>query len=338
MILIDGSQGEGGGQILRTALALSMVTGRAFRLTKIRAGRQKPGLMRQHLTCVQAAAQISSAQVIGAVVGSGEITFTPGAIRAGEYHFAIGTAGGTMLVLQAVLPALLRAGGPSVVVVDGGTHNKAAPPFEFFERALVPVLQRAGVHIEAQLDRHGFYPAGGGRLVVKVTPTTEARSVELLRRGAIVEMRARSIVSRLPRGIAVRELEVLCERLGLSEDRAEIVDVPSPKGPGNALVVEVRSEQVGEVFSAIGEVGKPAEQVASELARDVRAYVDAPGAVGTYMADQLMVPLAVLGGGAYTTGPLSEHAKTNMQMVKLFGVNVRADEDGTVRVGALPVS
>ncbi|HVU63165.1 MAG TPA: RNA 3'-terminal phosphate cyclase, partial [Phycisphaerales bacterium] len=183
MIHIDGSQGEGGGQILRSSLALSMATGRAFRMSRIRAGRERPGLMRQHLTCVQAAATICSGEVTGATVGSQEITFAPGPVCAGNYHFSIGTAGGTTLVLQAVLPALLRAGGRSRIRVEGGTHNLAAPPFEFFDRALLPLLNRAGAVVRARLERHGFYPAGGGRVVVEIDPAGGPRPLELLARG-----------------------------------------------------------------------------------------------------------------------------------------------------------
>jgi RNA 3'-terminal phosphate cyclase (ATP) len=336
MITIDGSQGEGGGQILRSSLALSMATGRPFRMSNIRAGRAKPGLMRQHLTCVQAAAAVSSAQISGASVGSTEITFSPGAVRAGVYNFPIGTAGGTTLVLQAILPALLRADGPSTIAVEGGTHNKAAPPFEFFERALIPLLNRAGANIQARIERHGFYPAGGGRVVIDVQPAVVPVPFDLTRRGNRLSARAIAIVSRLPRSIAAREIEVLRDRLALEEHEAEIVDVSNPVGTGNAAAVELRYEHITEVFSAVGEVRKSAETVARELSDEVRAYFAAQQPVGPYLADQLMVPLALLAGGCYATGPLTEHSRTNMTIVGLFGGEVSVEPGGLVRVGRLP--
>ena len=335
MITIDGSQGEGGGQILRSALALSMATGRGFRMVNIRAGRAKPGLMRQHLTCVQAAAAIGGAEVSDASVGCQEITFSPGPVRAGTYHFPIGTAGGTTLVLQAILPALLRADGPSIISVEGGTHNKAAPPFEFFERALVPLLNRTGVNIRVRLERHGFYPAGGGRVVVEIEPARSLRPLAIPQRGNRVSARALAMVARLPRSIAQRELEVLRERLSLAEDEAEIIDVRDAVGPGNAAAVELRYEHITEVFSAVGEIGKSAEQVARGLADDVREYIATQQPVGAHLADQLMVPLALLAGGSYATGPLTEHARSNMEIVGVFGGEVRQADAGIIRVDGM---
>ncbi len=143
LIRIDGSFGEGGGQILRTALSLSLVTGRPIQIDNIRAGRERPGLLRQHLTAVLAAAEIGQAQVEGAVLGSTSIGFVPGPVKAGEYRFAVGSAGSGTLVFQTVLPALMLATGPSRLVIEGGTHNDAAPPFPFLERAFLPLVVQA---------------------------------------------------------------------------------------------------------------------------------------------------------------------------------------------------
>ncbi len=169
-IQIDGSIGEGGGQILRSALALSMVTGKPFRIEKIRAGREKPGLLRQHLTAVNAAAAICSAQIEGAAISSRELSFSPGEIKAGEYTFAVGSAGSTTLVLQTVLPALLCASGPSSLTLEGGTHNPHAPPLDFLERAFVPLITRMGPSVQVAMERAGFFPVGGGRFFVNVEP------------------------------------------------------------------------------------------------------------------------------------------------------------------------
>jgi RNA 3'-terminal phosphate cyclase (ATP) len=311
-----------------------MVTGKAFRMSRIRAGRERPGLMRQHLTCVQAAASISSAEVTGAAVGSQEITFAPGPVKSGDYHFPIGTAGGTTLVLQAVLPALLRAVGPSRICVEGGTHNLAAPPYEFFERALLPLLVRAGANVRARLERHGFFPAGGGRIVVEIEPAREVRPLHLRERGRRLSARAIAIVSRLPRAIAERELEILCNRVGIAESDAQIIDVRDAASPGNAAAVELVYEHVTEVCSVIGEIHKSAERVARELADDVRAYIATERPVGPHLADQLMVPLAVLGGGSYATGPLTEHSATNIATALQFGAQVSHDA-GVVDVRGL---
>ena len=178
--MIDGSLGEGGGQILRTSLALSMLTGTPFRLTNIRAGRAKPGLLRQHLTGVEAAAAICSARTRGAELHSQDLTFEPHKVRAGDYRFSIGTAGSTTLVLQAVLPALLTASGSSTLELEGGTHNPAAPPFDFLSEAFLPLIERMGPKVTATLKRHGFFPAGGGRLVVRIEPVTKLQPLELL--------------------------------------------------------------------------------------------------------------------------------------------------------------
>jgi RNA 3'-terminal phosphate cyclase (ATP) len=179
LITLDGSQGEGGGQILRSALALSVITGRPFRISRIRARRPKPGLMRQHLACAEAAARIGSAAVEGAALGSTEITFRPGAVAADHYEFKIASAGSTMLLLQTILPPLLLAHGPSEVVLEGGTHNPFAPPFPFIERAFLPLLRRIGFDVEAGLERAGFYPNGGGRCRVAIRPAKELKALRL---------------------------------------------------------------------------------------------------------------------------------------------------------------
>ena len=177
-IRIDGSIGEGGGQIPRTALGLSLVTGKPFEIKNIRAGRRKPGLLRQHLTALKAAKQISQADVRGAQIGSSEFAFSPRRVRSGEYHFAVGTAGSTTLVLQTILPALMLADGPSTVVIEGGTHNPYAPPFPFLERSFIPVLRQMGVGIDLELNRYGFYPAGGGKFTIRIDPVKQLKPME----------------------------------------------------------------------------------------------------------------------------------------------------------------
>ena len=218
MIIIDGSQGEGGGQILRTSLALSLVTGQPFRLEQIRAGRQKPGLLRQHLTAVEAAKTVAVAEVIGAVLGSQTLEFRPGAVTPGNYRFAVGTAGSATLVLQTILPPLLTANGTSTLTLEGGTHNPFAPPFDFLAHCFVPLIRRMGPTIELELLRPGFFPAGGGKFHARIEPVKQLARFDLLERGTVRQRQARAIISKLPAQVADRELAVVREQLGWRED------------------------------------------------------------------------------------------------------------------------
>src|SRR5262245_30877359 len=217
MLTIDGSRGEGGGQIFRTSLALSLVSGTPFRIERIRAGREKPGLMRQHLTALEAAATVGEAEVEGAGIGAQSIVFRPRRVRPGAYRFAVGTAGSAGLVLQTILLPLLTAAGPSTLTLEGGTHNPHAPPFDFLAQAFLPLVRRMGGGVEACLERAGFYPAGGGRITVEVTPPPALTPLQLTARGATRRRRARALLSRLPRQIGARELAVVRSRLGWSD-------------------------------------------------------------------------------------------------------------------------
>jgi RNA 3'-terminal phosphate cyclase (ATP) len=333
MVTLDGSLGEGGGQILRTAVGLSLATATPVRIINIRARRKRPGLLRQHLTAVNAAARIGRAEVHGAALGSRELTFHPGEVVPGEYHFAVGTAGSAMLVLQAVLPALLGAPGSTSLTLEGGTHNPMAPPYDFLEKAFLPLIGRMGAAVTGRLERHGFYPAGGGRARFTVQPAT-LRRLDLLERGELRDRRARALVANLPRSIAERELKVVRDRLSWKKDSSQAVEVESA-GPGNALLLEVASEQVTEVFTSFGERGVRAEEVARRAAREARRYLETPVAVGEHLADQLLVPMALAGGGSFTTLPLSSHAVTNIEIVKLLlDVEVTQEElsEAAVRV------
>jgi RNA 3'-terminal phosphate cyclase (ATP) len=318
VITIDGSQGEGGGQVLRTALALSLVTGKPFRIEKIRAGRKKPGLMRQHLTAANAAAEVSVAEVEGNAVGSGGLSFVPGSVKPGAYGFSVGTAGSVTLVLQTVLPALLLAEGPSVLTLEGGTHNPCAPPFEFLEKAFLPLVNQMGPTVTVNLERPGFYPAGGGRFTASIEPCPTLSPIERLERGPLVRRGARALVARLPRKIAERELRVLRRELSWPERVLTVEEVRDSRGPGNALLVEVECEHVTEVFAGIGQRGVPAERVAGRLAKAFREYFDAGVPVGKHLADQLLIPLALAGSGRYRTLRPTPHTTTNVEVVKRF--------------------
>lgn len=318
MLIIDGAQGEGGGQILRTALALSMCLAKPFKIIHIRATRKRPGLRPQHLMAVRAAAEISHADVTGVERDSPQLTFRPQGIYPGRYDFFIGTAGSTTLVLQTVLPALMLAGAPSSLVLEGGTHNPLAPPFDFLSRAFLPLLNRMGPQITATLERPGFYPAGGGRFRVEIQPARRLQALRLLERGEIRQQRAEILLAHLPEHIAQRERRVIQDGLHLAEDCVTIHLDTSAPGPGNAVSVIVESEHVTEVFSAIGERGTPAETVAGRVVEAVQAYLRANIAVGPYLADQLLLPMALCGAGAFLTLKPSRHTLTNIAVIKQF--------------------
>ncbi|MEW5853131.1 MAG: RNA 3'-terminal phosphate cyclase [Myxococcota bacterium] len=318
MISIDGSEGEGGGQVLRTALALSLVTGKAFQVVNVRARRARPGLMRQHLTAVQAAAEVGHARVVGDTVGSRELSFEPGPVTSGEWTFSVGTAGSATLVLQTILPALLTADGPSKLLMEGGTHNPLAPPFEFLTDAFLPLVGRMGPCVEATLQTRGFYPAGGGRFSVVVQPVRALQPFFLRGRGNLVKRGITVLVSQLPRHVAERETQLLRELLGWEEHELRIESVRNSPGPGNVLLARLEYENVTEVVCAFGEKGVRAEVVAEKLASDVRAYVDAGAPVGEHLADQLMLPLALAGGGGFRTRTLTMHAKTQAELIPRF--------------------
>jgi len=315
-ILVDGSAGEGGGQILRTSLAASLLTGTPFEITRIRANRRRPGLLAQHLTAVRAAAEIANASVEGARLHSGRLVFRPGRVQAGEYGFDVGTAGSATLVLQTVLLPLAEAGGPSTVTVTGGTHNLGAPPFEFLESAYLPLLRRMGVEADVQLERLGFHPAGGGRIIATIRPAGW-RPLELTERGSVRSMRARAVVSRLPLSIAHRELAVLQRRLALPPESL-IAEEMEADGPGNAVLVAVECDHVTEVFTGFGRRGLPAEEVAAEVADQVERYLEAGAPVGPHLADQLLLPLVRAPGSRFLTSSPTSHFETNLAVLRKF--------------------
>jgi len=327
MLTIDGSIGEGGGQVLRSALALSLCYGRPFQIERIRKSRPRPGLRRQHLSAVLAAAEVSGARVEGAELGSGELRFVPGKVRAGDYRFAIGSAGSTALVMQTVLPALLTTGAPSRIILEGGTHNPMAPPFEFLQRVFVPLLGRMGVDIAMALHRPGFFPKGGGCMEVAIKPTSRLTPLYLLERGRLLALSAEALLCHLPEHIARRECAVLEARLGdwrqdnTGRSRMRLshrIRSVEADGAGNVLLVQVDSEQLSELMTAFGQRGVRAERVAEGLSADVRRYLDAGVPVGEHLADQLLLPLLLAGEGAFDTLTPSSHALTNMEVLHQF--------------------
>ncbi len=319
MLTIDGAMGEGGGQILRSSLSLALCLGKPFRIENIRRARHRPGLRRQHLAAVAAATAISKARVSGAAPGARALSFVPGRIRPGSYRFSIGTAGSTILVLQTVLPALMGAPAPSDLLVEGGTHNPMAPTYDFLAFAFLPLLRRLGASITARLERPGFYPAGGGLIRVRIEPQAgPLGSLCLLERGRVQEMRCDALVANLPGHIAQRELALLRERLALDSSCLGTANPGDVHGRANLVTVRVAAEQVTEVFTGFGKRGLRAETVAGKLADEVRRYLAAGVPVGEHLADQLLLPLALAGGGAFRTLRPTEHMRTNVKVLKTF--------------------
>lgn len=318
MITIDGSMGEGGGQIIRTSLALSLITGRPFTVTNIRAGRSKPGLLRQHLTAVNAAAEIGQADVRGNEIGGKDLIFSPGKIKAGTYRFSVGTAGSTTLVLQTILPALAVAGGRSEIVLEGGTHNPYAPPYDFLDRVFLPLLRKMGPGVMCALEKPGYYPAGGGRFSVTVDPAEKLLPLEILERGELKKRLARAVVCQIPANVAKRELRTVQAMLNWREDELQPVILQGSQGPGNVLMIEMIFEHLSALFTGFGERGVPAEAVARKACQEAREYMASNAPVDGYLADQLLLPLAMAGKGSFVTMPPSRHTLTNIEVIRKF--------------------
>ncbi|HAE37637.1 MAG TPA: RNA 3'-terminal phosphate cyclase [Candidatus Riflebacteria bacterium] len=319
MIRIDGSQGEGGGQILRTALALSACTGQAFLIENIRAKRKRPGLMRQHLSCVHAVQEICAATVEGDAISSQTLSFSPGPAKAGDYHFAVGSAGSAMLVLQSVLPPLLLADKPSQLILEGGTHNPLSPPFHFISEVFVPALAKIGFECSCEIERWGFYPAGGGKVLVRVKPT----SIETLTRldlctpGRLRSSSVLAAVSKIPWEIGEDECNTIINAVNFEVTGKKTLAVESP-GPGNVVMLRLDYENCPAMFTGFGELGVSRKKVAAAVYREARNFYKSEAAVDPHLADQLLLPMALAGGGCFTTTEPTDHTLTNLEVIKMF--------------------
>jgi len=286
--------------------------------SNIRANREKPGLLRQHLTAVKAAAEICDASVVGGELGSRELTFTPGKLKSGNYSFAIGTAGSCTLVLQTVLPPLLVADGASTVKISGGTHNKGAPPFDFLQRSFLPLLGRMGAQVEIELKSYGFYPRGGGEIRAAISPAKQMSRLDLMHRGERLKAYAEAYVAALPIDIAQRELALIGHRLNWQPEQLLLRGLSNDVGPGNAVTITVEHEHVTEVFSGFGERGVSAGTVAGHASDKARHYIAASAAVDEYLADQLLLPMVLGAGGTFTATSVSQHLRSNAIVIERF--------------------
>lgn len=319
-MIIDGSQGEGGGQVLRTALTLSILTQQKIELINIRAGRKKTGLLRQHLTSVLAAQEICGAITEGVELGSTRIRFSPGKVKSGNFHFAIGTAGSTVLVCQTILPVLALARESSTVTFEGGTHNGMSPSLSFLEQSFLPVVKSMGVACEVHTTSLGFYPAGGGKWQIAIEPTQALKSVHLTEAGSHFEKDSgncslNALVSLLPESIGQREITKAQEILDWQDALSQVQEVTTP-GPGNSFQLSIDSKTHCNVFEVVGELGVSAERVAKRAAGRVNKFIHAQAAVEEHLADQLLLLIALAGSGSFTTTKPSLHTTTNINVIK----------------------
>ena len=319
-LTIDGAQGEGGGQVLRTALTLAILTQQKIELINIRAGRKKTGLVRQHLTSVLAAQAICGARTEGVELGSTRIFFSPDKVKSGDFKFAIGTAGSTVLVCQTILPVLALANGSSTVTFEGGTHNGMSPSLSFLETSFLPVLKSMGVSCNIHTFALGFYPAGGGKWQINIEPTKALKPIHLNQAGSDFAALSdhctlQALVSLIPEKIGKREIETAKKILNWQDASSQISKVITP-GPGNSFQLAINSETHKSVFEVVGEVGVSAERVAKQAAGRVNQFIDAKAAVEEHLADQLLLLIALAGSGSFTTTNPSLHTTTNIDVIK----------------------
>jgi RNA 3'-terminal phosphate cyclase (ATP) len=320
-LLIDGSQGEGGGQILRTSLALSAITRRPVRIVNIRAKRPKPGLSNQHLAAVRAAATLSRGKLVGDAVGSTELVFCPGTepIHGGKFNFEIGSAGSGTLVLQTVLPILLTAEMPSFVeIAKCGTHNPMSPPFDFLQESFVPQLKKMGITVEISLIKPGFYPAGGGCIRASISPIKRAFPFMLIDRGALINRSIVAAVSNLPQTVADRQIVAARKALNWTGVTCESARVKTSAGPGNYVIAKCEFENNTEIATGFSDRGVSAEAVAEVAATEMQAYLKTAAPVGEHLADQLLLPMVLASGGTFRCGVVSTHLTTNVDVIALF--------------------
>jgi RNA 3'-terminal phosphate cyclase (ATP) len=318
-IFIDGSTGEGGGQILRTSLTLSCVTGRPLHIENIRAARRNPGLAKQHLACVRAACEICDGKCQGASLGSGALDFQPGPVRGGNFNLDVGSAGSATLVAQTLLPALLLAEIPSTVTVTGGTHNPLAPPFDFLRETFLPAIATAGFQAKCKLIKHGFFPAGGGKITFDIQPWQKQadKTMDFRQRHDQPQIYARIYTAKLPAHIAQRQKRLLLQSQLHIQD-VEHFEVTDSDGPGNCVMIRLCAGRQTTVFTAFGMRGKPSEKVVGEVVKSAEDFLASNAAVDYFLADQLLIYMAILKSGCLTTNELSAHLSTNTEVIAKF--------------------
>ncbi|GAB4413955.1 MAG: RNA 3'-terminal phosphate cyclase [Thermodesulfovibrionales bacterium] len=324
MIEIDGSYGEGGGQILRTALSLSCLFNKPFRIFDIRKGRKKPGLMPQHLTCARAAQLLTDADIKGDYHGSTDLTFSPKGAKGGEFFFDIGTAGSTSLLLQTIIPSLIFSRQKTTVTLKGGTHVPYSPSFHYIREVFAPIIERLGIRMRLTIESYGFYPKGGGKIKVEIFPSKVIKPLKVIQRGRIVRLRGYSGVGNLPLTIAERQRKAVLEKIRslIADLRCpvdiELLEAPTP-GQGTFLFLCVESENSIAGFTSLGERGKKAEVVGEDAAAEFFQYCSTDAAFDTHLPDQIVLYLAMCRGeSVFTTSCITQHLMTNLWVIGLF--------------------
>ncbi len=329
MLRIDGSYGEGGGQILRTSLSLSVLAAQAIEIFNIRAKRKKPGLQAQHLVAVKAAEEISQAKVSGAKIGSKILRFEPKKIKFGRFEFDIGTAGSTTLVAQTILLPLSFSKHPSEVLIVGGTHNPLAPPFHYFSEVFLPMIEKLGIKAEAKLEKYGFYPKGGGRIRLFVQPIQKLVASDFLERGKIEEISGLSVVANLPFSIAERQKNALQSFLKNFSGINILAERVEALSAGTFVFLKVKFENILAGFSSLGEKGKPAEKVGQEVAQQFSDYYQSEKVIDPYLADQIVLYLAISKKPfAFTVSKITNHLLTHIWLLEKFlDIKIKIDKE-----------
>lgn len=334
MVEIDGSYGEGGGQILRTSLSLSCLLKKPFRIYNIRKNRKKPGLMAQHLVCVKASQALTNAQVKGDSIGSTELFFSPGDVRSGSFYFDVKTAGSTSLILQTIIPSLIFSSKKSNVVLKGGTHVPFSPSFHYLEGVFAYFLKKIGIEINVTIERYGFYPKGGGQIRAEIYPLKEIKPLRIKDRGIIKRIKGYSGAGNLPISIAERQKNAFVEKIKEkikdvdSLVEIDVINAIPTLGQGTFIYAQLESENSVAGFTSLGERGKRAEIVGEDLAKDLIKHYNTGAAIDPYMSDQIILYLSLCKESSeFTTSNISNHLMTNLWVISHF-LNLKYEVDG----------